>query len=333
MAEAKKHPVSFSTADPRPRLDFWLLVMVVIWAANYSVLKIAFKEIPPQPFNAMRMLIASGVYLYAIREGRRRAKAGLLSPALVDVVYTKHDLTTSDRLMLVWLGVVGHFGYQMCFVGGVNLTSVSNAALIIGATPVAVALVSAGLGRERLGWMHWVGAAVSASGIYFVVGHSASFGGATLRGDLLMLLSVACWATYTIGASRLMARHSPLYVTGMTMTVGAIPYTLAALPRFLDVHWAAVSAWTWTALPLSALLALNLSYLIWYMAVKQIGPSRTSIYSNVVPIVAMAIAWLWLGEPLTAVKIAGAAAVIAGVLLTRIAKRPAAVAAAECVES
>ena len=90
---------------------------------------------------------------------------------------------------------------------------------------------------------------------------------------------------------------------------------------------------TWTALPLSALLALNLSYLIWYMAVKQIGPSRTSIYSNVVPIVAMAIAWLWLGEPLTAVKIAGAAAVIAGVLLTRIAKRPAAVAAAECVES
>ena len=94
--------------------------MVVIWGANYSVLKIAFKEIPPQPFNAMRMLIASGVYLDAIREGRRRAKAGLLSPALVDVVYTTHDLTARDRLTLVWLGLVGHFGYQICFVGGVD---------------------------------------------------------------------------------------------------------------------------------------------------------------------------------------------------------------------
>lgn len=325
MTEPRKHPTSY--------LDLLLLTMVVIWAANYSVLKIAFREIPPQPFNAMRMVIASAVYLLAIREGRRRAKAGQLSRPLVDVVYTQHDLTTADRFTLVWLGLVGHFGYQMCFVGGVNLTSVSNAALIIGATPVVVALLSAALGRERVGWLHWVGAAVSASGIYFVVGHGASFGGATLNGDLLMLLSVACWAAYTIGASRLMARHSPLYVTGMTMVVGAVPYLLAALPRFMDVNWSGVSAWTWTALPLSALLALNLSYLIWYMAVKQIGPSRTSIYSNVVPIVAMTIAWLWLGEPMTGVKIAGAAAVVAGVLLTRLAGRPAAVAAAECVES
>ena len=79
-----------------------------------------------------------------------------------------------------------------------------------------VAIASAALGRERIGRLHWIGAAISMSGIYFVVGHGASFGGATVRGDLLMMVSVGCWAAYTLGASRLIARHSPLYVTGIS---------------------------------------------------------------------------------------------------------------------
>jgi drug/metabolite transporter (DMT)-like permease len=72
---------------------------------------------------------------------------------------------------------------------------------------------------------------------------------------------------------------------------------------------------------LSALLALNLAYVIWYMGVQRLGPARTSIYSNGVPIVAMAVATVWLGEPLTGTKVAGAAAVLSGVLLTRLGRR------------
>ena len=159
--------------------------------------------------------------------------------------------------------------------------------VIIGATPVAIATVSAFLGRDRIGALHWIGAIVSTAGIYFVVGRGASFGGATLRGDLLVMISVACWTTYTLGAARLLKRHSPLYVTGTTMAIGAVPYVLLALPQIVRMNWAAVSAWTWTALVLSAFLALCLSYLIWYMAVQRIGPARTSIYSNLVPIVAI----------------------------------------------
>lgn len=292
--------------------------MVLIWGANFSVIKRAFEEMPPQPFNALRMVIASVVFLAAIAIARRLARRG---DAVSSVLHTPNPLTTRDRIDLVWLGLVGHFGYQFFFVGGVSLTSASNAALIVGATPAALAVVSALMGRERISRLHWAGAAISALGIYLVVGHGASFGGTTLRGDLLVICSVACWVTFTLGAASLIKRHSPLYVTGMTMVFGGIPYVVMALPQILRVPWADVSTWTLSALVLSALLALNLAYVIWYMGVQRLGPARTSIYSNGVPIVAMAVATVWLGEPLTGTKVAGAAAVLSGVLLTRLGRR------------
>jgi drug/metabolite transporter (DMT)-like permease len=305
------------------RVDGLLVLMVLIWGANYSVIKRAFVEIPPQPFNALRLVIASTVFLGAIWWARRRAR---LFPHRVSAVfYTAHPLTIRDRWTFTWLGLLGHFVYQYCFVGGVAATSVSNCALIISATPVVVAMLSASLGRERISRLHWAGAAVSALGIYIVVGRGASFGGASVRGDLLILFSVLCWATYTVGASRLIERHSPLYVTGMTMIIGGLPYAVAMLPQLLTVPWAGVSAWTWAAVVLSALLALCVGYLIWYTAVQQIGPARTAVYSNLIPVVAMTIAAIWLGEPLSAGKVVGACAVLSGVFLTRLGRRPMAV--------
>ena len=320
--EAEARAVTAGMHEARPGgarlgIDALLVLMVLIWGVNYSVLKRAFVEIPPQPYNAQRLMISSALFLGAIRAARLRASRGATSA----VFHTPNPLTRRDRLDLAWLGFVGHCCYQYCFVAGVAATSVSNAALIIGATPVCIAVLSAALGRERLGLLHWLGAAVSISGIYFVVGHGASFGGSTLKGDLLIMISVGCWTAYTLGASRLIARHSPLYVTGMTMAIGGVPYVLLAVPALIQLDWARPAAWTWTALVLSAVFALNVAYLIWYTGVQKIGPSRTAIFSNVVPIAAMTVAAVWLGEPLTRNKLLGAAAVLTGVFLTRRASR------------
>jgi drug/metabolite transporter (DMT)-like permease len=299
----------------RSRADLALVLMVVIWGANYSVLKVAFQEIPPQPFNALRMVLASIVFAMAITWIFGRAKTGATPPRFL---FTHEPLARRDILTLAGLGLVGHFGYQLFFVGGVARTSVANSSLIIGATPVCIAFVSAALGRERVSWMHWIGAAVSSAGIWVVVGVGADIGGATLSGDLMVLASVACWTAYTVGASSLLQRHSPLFVTGTSMAMGAIPYVLVTIPAMARVDWAGVSAWTWWALVFSSLFALCLAYLIWYAAVQKIGMARTSIYSNLVPISAMGVAALWLAEPLTRQKLLGAALVLGGVALTRL---------------
>ena len=94
------------------------------------------------------------------------------------------------------------------------------------------------------------------------------------------------------------------------------------LSQFIAEDWSDESLFSWVSLVLSAVLALNVAYLIWYTGVQRLGAARTSIYSNLVPIVAMSAAWLWLGEPMRQTKIFGALAVMTGVLLTRLGRKP-----------
>jgi drug/metabolite transporter (DMT)-like permease len=297
-------------------MDGLLVLMVIAWGANYSLLKRAFEEVPPAAFNTLRMVFSSSVFLVAIAVARRRARGAGTAPS--SIFHTPHALTRRDHWDLVWLGIVGHCLYQLFFVGGLARTSASNAALIFGASPVAVALISAAIGQERVGLLHWLGAVLSTAGIYFVVGYGAAVGGGTLVGDMLMLGAVACWSIYTIGGKRLMARHSPLFVTGMTMAIGTVPYALAAAPALFRLEWAGVSPAVWLLLFPSGLFALNFAFLVWYTAVQKLGPARTSIYSNAVPLVAMLTAAIFLGESITASKLVGVAAVLGGVVLTRI---------------
>jgi drug/metabolite transporter (DMT)-like permease len=298
-------------------MDFLLLLMVVIWGANYSVAKRAFQEIPAPAFNALRVGIASLIFLTLVALARWRGRNGA---ALPRQFYTPDRPTARDRWNLLWVGFVGHFLYQWTFISGLSLTSPSNGALIIGATPVVVAMLSSALHLERITKLHWIGAAVSAFGLYFVVRGGAAVAGASVQGDLLIAVAAACWAIYTVGSGQLIARHSPLYVTGMTMAIGGLPYALLMAPSVLSVDWANVSGWAILAVVASAILALVVSYLIWYTAVQRIGSARTSIYSNLVPIAAIAVATVWLHEPIPTVKLLGAAAVITGVFLTRLGR-------------
>ncbi|HET7619352.1 MAG TPA: DMT family transporter [Vicinamibacterales bacterium] len=302
------------------RIDALLLVMTLIWGTNFSIVKSAFREMEPQAFNAVRLLLASVVFLITMRLVPGTPH-GVDGDEAASVFHTPAPLTRTDWLGLAALGVVGHCLYQFCFINGLARTSVANASLMLAATPVLIAIMTALLGQDRIAPLHWVGAALSMAGIYIVVGRGFDVTNGTVYGDLLMAGAVLCWASYTVGARYLMRRHSPVGVTGLSMAIGAalyVPFSAGALSR---VAWRTISLHTWLALVYSALFALCIAYTIWYAAVRAIGSARTSVYSNVVPIVAMAVAVVWLGEPLTASKLTGAAAVLVGVTLTRAGRR------------
>ncbi len=296
---------------PRFVMDLLLFLMTVIWGSNYTIVKSAFDEMPAQPFNALRMGVASAVFLAAIAVARRYKRPS--------VFYTPDPITRHDWLALAGLALVGHVLYQLCFIGGLARTSVANSSLILAITPVAIAGINAVRGRERISGWHWLGALMSIGGVYLVVGHGASLYPGHLTGDLLMLGGVGCWASYTVGAGRLMERHSPLGVTGISTAMGSLVYAAIVATQMRSVHWHGISATTWISLVYSAIFAVVVSYMIWYTAVQKIGGTRTSVYSNLVPIVALAVAVLWRGEPLGGAKLAGAALVLGGVAITRAA--------------
>jgi drug/metabolite transporter (DMT)-like permease len=279
--------------------DGLLFLMVLIWGSNFSLVKVALVEIPQQSFNALRLAVASVLFLAAI------------------VAKGWPSLSRRDWLLVAFFGFVGHCIYQFCFMGGLAMTTASNSSLILGCSPVAVAIASALAGHEKVSRIQFAGAGLSVVGIYLVVGTGTRFESASIAGDFLTLGAVVCWAIYTVGSRSLLARYSPLIVTGLTMCVGTALYIPAALPGLLRLDFGRVPVWTWAAVGFSSVLSLNVAYLIWYASVQRIGNVRTSVYSNVTPLVAVGVAALSLGEPITMSIVGGAAAILAGVAVTR----------------
>jgi drug/metabolite transporter (DMT)-like permease len=300
------------------RIDALLLLMSLIWGTNYAIVKNAFSQIDPQAFNAVRLVVASTVFLAAMALTRRWPPTRRRESSLASVLYTPSPMAKRDIIGLVALAIVGTTLYQYWFVGGLARTSVANAALMSSFAPVLIAFMSAALGEDRVGAVHWAGAILSLAGIYIVVGPGVHVGGTTWLGDLMVFGAVCCWAIYTLGSRPLMTRHSPLAVTGISMAIGTALYLPAVLPHIRAVAWDHVAIGTWMVMVYSAVFALCLSYTIWYAAVREIGSARTSVYSNLVPVFAMAAATVFLHEPLGVRKILGAAAVLVGVALTRV---------------
>ena len=319
------------TASPAPArsrsftpLDGLLLLMAIIWGTNFSIIKSAIRELQPHAFNAVRMAVASAAFLLVLIWARLANRGAGSARAAEDgggrfsgVFHTPEKLTGRDWVRLAVLGIIGHVIYQFFFIGGLARTSVANSSLMLAVTPVLIAVISAIFGHERISRVHWIGAAVSTAGIYLVVGRGVSLGGRGVTGDLMMIGAVWCWAIYTLGARPLMARHSPVAVTGLSMALGTVVYVAAVWRDVAAVNWLSVTPWTLGLLVYSALFALCVSYTIWYVAVRHIGSARTAAYSNLIPVVAMASAVVFLNEPLELRKLLGAAAVLAGVALTR----------------
>lgn len=278
--------------------------MILIWGTNFSVVKVALRDFPEIPFNATRLAVATAIFLAAIRWTRDDARP-------------RAPVTRTDWIQLLFLGLVGTFLYQLCFVAGVRRTSVGNGSLIVGISPIVIALMSAVAGHERISLLRWAGVFMALVGLYFVVGKGVEFSPQTFRGDLLMMAGVICWATYSVASQPILKRHPPLVVIGLTFSIGAACYVLMMAPALMEVNWGGVSRFSWFLMVASALLALNLSYWIWYTGLKRLGGSRTSVYSYLTPIVAMIVAAIWLGEPISSNQVAGAAAIFAGLIITR----------------
>ena len=297
------------------RLDLLLFLMVLIWGSNFSVIKYALRDFPQIPFNAMRLLLASAVFLAAIVVVRRRAALGLRPP--------EPSLTGREWGVVLVLALVGTVLYQLFFLAGVARTSVANSALIFGCTPVAVAILSSIAGHERLPLTRWIGAGLSLLGIYALVGSKASLSSTTLVGDALIFAGMLCWSVYSVTAQPLLKRHSPLVISGWSMIIGAALYTSLTAGSLIATDWRPISRTSWILMAASSLLALAFSYIVWYTAVQRMGSARTAMYSNLTPIVAMVVAAIWLGERVGPGQLLGASLILTGLALTRASSRTA----------
>jgi drug/metabolite transporter (DMT)-like permease len=278
-----------------------MIVVVLIWGANFSVTKITLQAIPPLAFAATRFLIASSLLWVVLRivEGRPKLPPGALRKLIV-------------------LGVIGNSVYQLCFLLGLTYTTAANAALIIATAPALVAAAGAALGIERLSRRAEIGIALALAGVSLILGaRGLHFTPAGLIGDLLLLGCAVSWTVYTLGVRSLGGGLSPLAITTWTTATGTPLLVLLGLPQLLSTEWLAVSPGAWGGLLYSAVLSVVVAYLLWNNSVRVAGSNKTAIFGCAIPMVATLVAWPVLGEVPTWLQGAGAALIIAGVLLTR----------------
>ena len=275
--------------------------MVVIWAVNFSVIKVGLAELTPFAFNGLRYPLA----------------AGLLAGSLV--VRGRVGLPERrDALWIVGLGILGHVFYQLLFIQGMDRTTAGNGSLLLATAPIYTALLSGMLEHDTIGRRAWLGIIGAFVGIALVVAGGSrglSFGSRTVIGDMLILAAAVLWALYTVGARDLVKKYGSLRVTTWVMWIGAAALFALGLPEILAGD--RVPLPTWGAVAYSGLLGIGLAQLLWYRGVQLIGSTRTSTFQNLVPVLAILVAWLWLGEVPTAPQLIGAAVILGGISVVR----------------
>ncbi|HJU66011.1 MAG TPA: DMT family transporter [Gemmatimonadaceae bacterium] len=306
MTSSVEHPVASGRPESIARLgvtgtDIMLLLMVLIWGVNFSIVKYGTTVIHPFAFNALRLALASVVLVVASSSARQAGPRARDLPALLA------------------LGVLGNGVYQLLFIAGIARTRAGNAALVLAATPALVALIGRVRGSERVGGRAWAGILLSMLGIALVVFSRPPADGrsSTLAGNLLILAGCVCWAVYTVLIEPYTQRLSPVTTSAVTMTAGTATVVAFSVSPLLAVEWTRLPLAAWGSILYSGIGALAIAYVIWYRGVKVLGPTRTSMYSNLQPLAALLFAWLALGERPTSFQALGAATVIAGVLMTR----------------
>jgi O-acetylserine/cysteine efflux transporter len=263
----------------------------ILWGLTVPLSKLALPWLPPAWLTAVRFLIATPVLAFAGRRGLREA----LTPATAGA------------------GALGFGAVLILQNAGIARTSVSHAALLVGAVPVLVALIAAVRGQASRRPLIWAGYALALIGIALVAGRGG--GGASGRGDLLVLASAVLSALFIYVQPRVLGERDPAAVTAVQFLAGlavAAPVALLTEPAPAS----AAAAGTVTAVVALGILGTILPFWLFAYGQSKVSAQQAGAYVNLEPVVGAAVGWMAFGNPATVVQILGAAGVVLGILLS-----------------
>jgi drug/metabolite transporter (DMT)-like permease len=286
------------------RAELLLLLVVLIWASNYPIAKFSIRQLDIFLFNAVRYVVAA-VLLLAIA---RTTRAGWV------------PVGHADRPRLMRAGFVASVLYQIAFIVGLKLTTAGNSAVLLATAPLWTIAISAWMHREPITRRVWTGMGLSLAGVVMIIvgsGRSLSVGGAEMAGDLICIAAAFLWAFNTNLQKPLLGKYSPLQLSLIMISIGAVGLTLSAVPAAVTMDWGAVEWPAWAGAIASGVFSIAVANLIWSTGVKHLGPGRTGSFGNLIPVVALIISYGALGETLAGLQVAGAAVTIFGVWFAR----------------
>jgi drug/metabolite transporter (DMT)-like permease len=286
----------FPVVSTRTRAVAALAAAGVAWGTSVPLSKAALAWLPPAWLVVARFAFAAAV-LFAMVD-RAALRAALRVP------------------VLAW-GAVGLGGSVMVQNAGIAATSVTHAALLIGAGPVLVAVIAAAWHHDVARPVAWAGFAVSLGGVAVVAqGHG---GGATAAGDAMVLISALVAAALTVAQGRLLVGRDPAAVTAV-LFLGA---ALGALPAAFLTEGAPPVPSAGGAGLLAVLAVLGLTavgtlapFTLFAYGQHKVSTEVAGAFLNLEPLVGALVGVAAFGDPAGPRLVIGGAAIIAGIAMS-----------------
>ncbi len=285
-----------------------LLLMAALWGANFFAVQYGTAHMPGLSFNTARMALGATVM------------------AIIALIAVREPWPSrADTLRLLGYGAIGNGIYQYFFVEGLSRSRGGSASLILAASPAALAILGWATRSEKMTRFLIGGVTLSVAGVALVMlgdnaaAPTADAGrlGSAVVGNVYLSLAVVTWAGYATLLRPLTLRVNGLHLTLITLLGGLVPLLLLTGQDLVATEWSSLTGRTWAAMAYAGNGAIVVAYLIYYHGLKKMGATRTSLYANLQPFVAILVAWQFQNDRPTFWQIMGFLCITGGLLLAR----------------
>ncbi len=281
-----------------------LTVATFFWGSSFPAVKIVLSGFTPVAYVFLRFTGASLLFgLLMIRRFRR--------------------LPWRVHLKLLLMALFQPTLYFLFESIGMLYTSASSASMIIAALPGIAALLAGFFLKERMNFRQWAGVLLSVLGVLLLAGFddNPTYSESSLLGNTLVLIAVVAASMYMIVAGHLSADLSAVEITFYQVFYGMVLLFPVFLLRVSSIEWGQLNLPALGALVYLILAATLVAFLAYNYAIAGIGVSRAAVFLNGVPVVAIAISMVLLGEKLGVLQLIGGLIVVSGVTLTNLHRR------------
>ena len=278
----------------------WLLIVLstLFWGSNFNAAHEVANIVPPLTAAAERFATALLLF-WGFRWWTGKAES---------------QLQWRDALTLVPLGLLGVFGFNYAFFIALHTTSPLNAALIMALAPLISVLMSVFLLGSKINRQQALGIVIAFIGVSLVItgGNFAQLQIAV--GDLWMLGACFVWSLYSVGSKRYAPHIPSMQFARWTVSIGAVALITLALIVEQPLHTIPqLSLKSHAVLLYMSIFGSVLAYIFWLKGVQEIGPDKSAIAFNFVPVFTLLVS-LILGVYPDGIQISGLVLVLAGVL-------------------